>query len=171
MCLLSFPLSRVSIQGQDWVPKRYGTQGACQVHLIGSRSVALVIYPAMHLRCLACHSLFLRLVMLKPTTPPECMVVDNVATDPDCAPTFNIQEEVIVFHVSYPSRAQQKSSLTFLKHTGGDDLPWSAIFTVVTVRVSNDVRPFRKGPGEWTWHWILNPPEVVQAKVRQSCIA
>lgn len=37
------------------------------------------------------------------------MAVDDVATDPECPPTFNIQDEVIGFHVSFTSRDTRES--------------------------------------------------------------
>ncbi|KZP09621.1 hypothetical protein FIBSPDRAFT_963822 [Athelia psychrophila] len=83
----------------------------------------------------------------------DSMIVDDMATEPDCPPTFNIQEEVVVFH-----------------HTGRVDLPWSTIFTMVTTRHSNDVNQFRQGPGLAVVHCLIKSDAISDAQRRMFII-
>ncbi|KZP10193.1 hypothetical protein FIBSPDRAFT_899891 [Athelia psychrophila] len=86
---------------------------------------------------------------LLPTTPADGMVLDDPVTEPACPPTFNVQEEVISF------QHKPLACLTARKYTPITGLPWSAIFTMLTTRLSNDVGPFRGGPGAETVHCMI----------------
>lgn len=100
MRLLSFDLSRVSIQGHAWVPNDRAKPGTCQIHLRGS---SCAFYPSAICGVVltALPRLFVRLIGIKPSAGSLAMETDDVVTQEACAPTFNMQDELVSVHVCF----------------------------------------------------------------------
>lgn len=99
MLLLSFDLCRVSIQGKPWDPKNPALPGTFQIHQQGSAcafrySVTVSVVLTVNGR------LFVRLVGIKPAPESEDTETDHVVAEEPCAPTFNMQDELVSVHVS-----------------------------------------------------------------------
>lgn len=89
--------------------------------------------------------LFLRIVGLKPQAD-----IDDEDGEEAYAPTFNVQEELVQFHVSVVLLfLHARSALTVWQHSPNDHAHWCAIFTIMTTRDSPDIKRFRTGPGQW----------------------
>lgn len=94
--LLSFSLSDVVIQGSDWMPRDPATPGSLQVYRIGSSCV----HPARRLPSSTLNGIlriYIRIVGVVPYRENE---EEDEEMDEVYAPTFNVQKELVRFHVS-----------------------------------------------------------------------
>lgn len=64
-----------------------------------------------------------------------------------------------------------KTHLTLRKYTADNAIPWFAIFTILTTRVSDDVKAFRNGPGMRKAILVWANTEHYGIKGLKSCIA
>lgn len=93
--LLAFALSAVSIQGRDWIPRDPAIPGSLQVHRMGSSCVGPALLAPSNQVLKGMRRIFIRLVGLIPEGD-----IEDEDTQQAYAPTFNVQEELIRFHVS-----------------------------------------------------------------------
>lgn len=92
------------------------------------------------------HSIYVRLVRITRKVAPDDMEVDGGDPDIEYPPTFNLQNELLQFKVSYIHGLRSEFNKSS-QHSPADENPWYLIMDLAISRSSRDVQRFRTGPG------------------------
>lgn len=145
--LLCFPLSEASIEGQAWIPATKAIPGSLQVHRIGSSCVDPAVLMTYDRVLNDLRRIFMRLVGLNPQNHKQAEGED---VDRAYPPTFNVQKELIRFHVSEVCSSHRGRLMMPYQHSPLGEKPWRAVLTFSTTRDSPDIRHFRTTAGQYT---------------------
>lgn len=85
---------------------------------------------------------------MQPEAEGSDVQMSDEETGESCAPTFNVQEELVAYHVcTFGGSGRGCFALTPMKYSPADQYPWRALLTVMTTRDSDDVKNFRSSTG------------------------